>query len=479
MNKRKIVKFTEEEKNYLIKNYPYKQTWELAEKLNVSVKKINGFAYYHKLKKAPDFQIIRADGKFDYKQADYIIENFGDKTNQEIADYLECKVTDVSAFARTRNLKKNSEIYKGSNRISPFQKQFILDNYETMTNVEISMKLYLPISTIQSYAFYHGKKKSKKVITFQNQGKLTIEQKKYIIDNFAFMKTKDIANFLNVSEKQVKNYANSRKLTKNIEVAYKNDHYFEYCLENCENDRDKICKRAEVLLNESELYKSKYGKYKVNQDYFERIDTEWKAYWLGFLYADGCVVMRNQNGKMKYALSLALSSIDKNHVEKFSRSLQSDAPIKVALTNYKDKKYAKIVVNNKKICEDLSRLGCVPTKTLVLSFPVSSQVPDNLLRHFIRGYFDGDGCIHVNKEKRECSINFIGTLEFLTRLQSILEKECGFRPVKIQKKKNNKAYALQYGHLKSIEKFYRYLYKDCNIMLDRKFEKFNSVFSLE
>lgn len=479
MSKRKIVKFTEEEKEYLIQNYPYKQTWELAEKLNVSVKKINGFAYYNKLKKAPNFQVIRIDGKFDYKQADYIIENFGNKTNQEIADYLECSVTEVSAFARTHNLKKDNEIYSGGNKISPVQKQFILDNYETMTNVEISMKLRLPITTIQSYAFYHGKKKSKEVVTFQNQGKLTLEQKKYIIDNFSTMSTKDISNFLGISEKQVKSYANNRKLTKSVEIAYKNDHYFEHCLEKCEDDSNKICKQVEVLLDESKLYKSKYGKYKVNQDYFEKIDTEWKAYWLGFLYADGCVIMKNQSGKMKYALSLALSSIDENHIKKFAHSLQSNAPVKVALTNYKDKKYARLVVNNKKICEDLAKLGCVPTKSLILSFPDSNQVPNNLLRHFIRGYFDGDGCVHISKEKRECSISFLGTVDFLTKLQFVLEKECGFRPVKLQKKKNNKAYALQYGYLKSVEKFYQYLYKDCNIMLDRKFEKFNSVFSLE
>lgn len=479
MAKRKIVKFTEEEKDYLMKNYPYKQTWELAEKLNVSVKKINGFAYYHKLKKASDFHNIRVDGKFDYKQADYILENFSNKTNKEIATYLGCKTSEVAAFARTHNLQKASEIYKGNSKITPKQKQFILDNYENMTNVEISMKLRLPISMIQSYAFAHGIRKSVEVVRFQNQGNLTLEQKKFIIDNYSSMNNKDICNCLGITNQQLRNYANNRKLTKNIEVAYKNDHYFEKCLEKWKDDSNKVCKIKEPLIENEALYKSKYGKYTVNQDYFEKIDNEWKAYWLGFLYADGCVTIKNQNGKMKYALSLALCSEDKAHIEKFAHSLQSNAPIKVNPTNYKDKKYVRLLITNKKICEDLSKLGCIPLKTLTLIFPKIGQVPDNLLRHFIRGYFDGDGCVHINKKKREASINFVGTLEFLTKVQQILEKECDFRPVKLQRKKNNKAYSLQYGYLRSIEKFYRYLYKDCNIMLDRKFEKFNSVFSLE
>lgn len=476
MKKRTIVRFTEEEKEYLIQNYPYKQTWELAEKLGVSKKKIEGFAYYYKLKKAPEFKVIRIDGKFNYKEADYILENFGNKTNKEIAEYLNCETSAVCAFARTHNLKKSSNIYKGNSNITPKQKEFILNNYANMPTAEICKKINLSAQVIQRYAFYHGIKKSSETIKFSNQVELTFEQKKYIIDNYSKMKNKDICNFLNIDEKQLRGYASNRKLLKDFNVAYKNDGYFDKCLLKNTNDYIKICNENEPLIDENKLYKSNHSKYTVNQNYFEKIDNEWKAYWLGFLYADGCIVKQTEKGKKKNSLSVCLSVKDEEHIEKFSKSIQSNAPIKVKKTNYKNCYCAKIIINNKKICEDLINLGCVPRKSLILTFPDTKKVPKELIRHFIRGYFDGDGCIHINKEKKNIRINFIGTLSFLTELQLILEEECDFRRVKIQKK--GKAYSLQYGYMRGIENFYNYLYKNSNIVLNRKFEEFNSIFSL-
>ena len=478
--KRTIVRFTEEEKQYLFENYPHEQSWKLAAKLGVSKKKVESFAYYYKLKKAEDYHPIRIDNRFNYEQADYIIDNFANKTNQELADYLGCSTYDIAAFARGHNLQKSSKIYEGTNKLTPFQKQFILENYENMATAEICQKLRLTREEVQRYAFYHGIRKSPNMVNkFSTQGVLTLEQKQFIIDNYSKMKNKDICDALQITEEQLRRYAHNRKLTKNFDVAYKNEHYFEECLAKNVDDFSNICKVEEPMIDESKLYKSNRGKYFVNQDYFEKIDNEWKAYWLGFLYADGCVCDKNGKGKTKNMLSLSLSELDSDHVRKFAKSLQTDSPVHIQQTNYKDKKCAKLDVNNQKLCKDLIELGCVTRKSLILTFPTEEQVPDYLIRHFIRGYFDGDGCIYVNKEKRDVRINFTGTLEFLIKLQEILVKECGFRFIKIQQKKNNKAYSLQYAHLRAIENFYRYLYKDCNIVLDRKFEKFNSIFSLE
>ena len=478
--KRTIVRFTEEEKQYLFENYPHEQTWKLAAELGVSKKKIDGFAYHYKLKKADDFRVIRIDNKFNYEQADYIIENFANKTNQELADELNCSVYDIGAFARRQGLKKSNKVYERSSKLTSYQKQFILDNYENMLTAEICEKLHLSATVIRSYAFRHGVRKSPDIINkFSNQGILSLEQKQFIIDNYSKMKNKDICNILQITDEQLRGYANNRKLIKNFDVAYKNEHYFEECLAKNIDDSLNICKVEEPMIDESKLYKSNHGKYFVNQDYFEVIDNEWKAYWLGFLYADGCVCDKNGKGKSKNMVSLSLSELDANHVRKFAKSLQTDSPVYIRQTNYKNKKCANLNVNNQKLCKDLIDLGCVPRKSLTLTFPTSKQVPEHLIRHFIRGYFDGDGCIYVNKEKRNVRINFTGTLEFLTKLQEILVKECDFRFTKIQHKKNNKAYSLQYAHLRCIENFYRYLYKDCNVVLDRKFEKFNSIFSLE
>jgi len=134
---------------------------------------------------------------------------------------------------------------------------------------------------------------------------------------------------------------------------------------------------------------------------------------------------------------------------------------------------------NKKICEDLQSLGCVPNKSLILKFPTEEQVPKEFIRDFIRGYFDGDGCIHINLEKQNIQFNIMGTLEFIEEIQKIFTKKLDIRETKIQKKNDNKAYSLQYGSIMSIQKIYRYLYKDCNIYLDRKLEKFNTLLWLD
>ena len=58
---------------------------------------------------------------------------------------------------------------------------------------------------------------------------------------------------------------------------------------------------------------------------------------------------------------------------------------------------------------DLIKQGCVPNKSLILTFPNKYQVPKNLINHFIRGYFDGDGSIYEYSKTHAGSISFIGT----------------------------------------------------------------------
>ena len=146
-------------------------------------------------------------------------------------------------------------------------------------------------------------------------------------------------------------------------------------------------------------------KFKCNENFFEVIDTEEKAYWLGFLYADGCV---QQKGNY-YTTKIDLATIDRNHIEKFKKSLDSNHNI----NDYKD--HSKIVIGSKKMFNDLNNKGCVPKKTLILEFPTIEQVPEHLVHHFIRGYFDGDGTINIMKQFKTPQARFqlLGTYDFL------------------------------------------------------------------
>ena len=136
------------------------------------------------------------------------------------------------------------------------------------------------------------------------------------------------------------------------------------------------------------------SKYNIRHDYFEIIDSEEKAYILGFLYADG----HNQVDKHKVCLELQERDVEILH--KIGDLIYIDKDYK--LGSFKgceriiEGKYCmsgpskRFYIYSKKICEDLVKLGCGQNKTLKCSFP---EIPDHLIRHFIRGYFDGDGSI--------------------------------------------------------------------------------------
>ena len=151
---------------------------------------------------------------------------------------------------------------------------------------------------------------------------------------------------------------------------------------------------------------------------FEKIDTEEKAYWLGFLYADGSV------GSKEDKIELGLAEKDLKHIEKFKTFMNINNKI-----SYREKtKSYRMSFRSAKCKQDLIDKGCIPKKSLILDFPNENQVPKELQRHFIRGYFDGDGSISTPKNsygprKNGRTISFIGTQDFLQSIIDIFVNE--------------------------------------------------------
>ncbi len=313
---------------------------------------------------------------------------------------------------------------------------------------------------------------------------LTLEQKEFIITNYETMKTRDICRILNLSYEQIHSFASGNNLKKNPYASQGFKKYFEELINKRNSSNYNIEKYLgkEVEPKVQNLYKSKYGKYFVNQNYFDVIDNEWKAYWLGFLYADGTnrIAYNEKKHKMSYTVKLGLCAEDKNHLEKFKNSIQSESPIKDRMVKFNGKIYPScdLSVCNQHFSESLSLLGCVPNKSLILKFPTFNQVPDNLIRHFIRGYFDGDGCIHINLKERNVRLLFEGTEDFLTHIRDILYKNLNVKYAVIEKSQS-KAYRINYGKYADVELIYKYLYKNCNIYLDRKLKKFDTLYCLD
>jgi len=143
--------------------------------------------------------------------------------------------------------------------------------------------------------------------------------------------------------------------------------------------------------------------YSVRETVFEQIDTEEKAYWLGFLLADG-YVGDEHTGRGR--IELWLSEKDKGHIEAFGEFLQSTYPIRADAK----RKACGISIASDKMHDDLIRWGCVPRKSLVLRFP---PLPFPLCVHFIRGYFDGDGSAFLSGTSKAPTISLLGNYEFL------------------------------------------------------------------
>ena len=217
------------------------------------------------------------------------------------------------------------------------------------------------------------------------------------------------------------------------------------------------------LLNKHKI-KSRGNKqgYPRDEFYFNKIDTEEKAYWLGFLYADGCVHSNN------YEISVNIT--DREHVEKFKTAIKA---FNHSITETQDKRFqnAKTLyqfsIRDKQLHQDLIKWGCIPQKSLLIN--KIPNIPRDYVSHFLRGYFDGDGSLHYLRGTNNYRISFVGTKDFLNDIQKELQTN-----VSLQSNIAGKAYVLQIAGRRQIERILNYLYNNSkeNNRLNRKYQKY-------
>lgn len=204
-----------------------------------------------------------------------------------------------------------------------------------------------------------------------------------------------------------------------------------------------------------------FGDYNIvvdfNENFFQDIENENQAYWLGFIMADGCVTERSANSK---CLEIHLQYADENHLQKWHKEVNAKQKI-----HRSRRASVKSILFSKKMCNDLGNLGCTPRKTLTLQFP---DIKDNLFPHFIRGYFDGDGCLYYNRKSDKYRISFSGTPHFLQKIQQILG-------TKVKMKSFSKIHIIDIGGRHQVKRILHYMYDNATIYLDRKMEKANAL----
>jgi intein-encoded DNA endonuclease-like protein len=226
----------------------------------------------------------------------------------------------------------------------------------------------------------------------------------------------------------------------------------------------KLLKREniEIVLNNQQ--------FTYNETFFDVIDTEEKAYWLGFLFADGYVSI-----SPKHIVELCLAESDRTHVEKFRDIMCREKPVAYKESKQNGKVFGayRFSIINKYMVNKLVMLGCTPRKSLSLRMP---EIGKDVKRHFIRGYFDGDGSLGLYGCKASAGI-CCGSKEFLLELQNILSEEVlNFTQVKVlNSRRTPNVYSFTKGGKDSVIVWLDYMYEGSTVHLNRKYEKYLSI----
>jgi hypothetical protein len=225
-------------------------------------------------------------------------------------------------------------------------------------------------------------------------------------------------------------------------------------------------------LNNLRHLKTVKSKYSCDHYFFSR-NNEQSFYWAGFIAADGCVFKRNNDSKQ---LIISLAEKDLHHLNMFKNHINYDGIIsssttKHSLTNPKwnDSKKNTLSIASAQLFEDLKRFNIIPNKTLVYSMP-KWLISHELANHFIRGYFDGDGCIWFHKGLTpKAGIEFRGTLDMLNQIKLVLENEIHINS-KVLPKISNGIHQIKFSGNRICYEIKDFLYKNATVYMKRKFD---------
>lgn len=234
------------------------------------------------------------------------------------------------------------------------------------------------------------------------------------------------------------------------------------------------------------FYKKNGSKRMIRHDFFKNINTELQSYLLGFYAADGSV------DEKRKTFRIHLSKKDKELVDLYKEIICPEARtfvVKQHITTGREK--SKIIahesygidINSSILVNDLNNLNYGYKKTYSnLSLPI---IDEELIRHFIRGYFDGDGCITgwMSYENNK-SDRFRYSFDIQAKTESLLNDIiCYFEKYNVKINLNyitrDDMFRIKTSSKNDIKKIYNILYNNSNFYLSRKFNKFNYYVNTE
>jgi len=226
-----------------------------------------------------------------------------------------------------------------------------------------------------------------------------------------------------------------------------------------------------LILKERGIKSNRKNRYTLNESYFKHCDTERKAYWLGYLYADGFVGDEHYNN-----IVFSQKQTDGYVIEQFAKDIEFTGQLRVSQPSAGtfENGLPQVVINfsSPTMARDLKKLNMFPRKSMTMELlpPIAPQ----LMRHFVRGYFDGDGSIHESirnyykgREYYSYHWNIIGTLPFNLKVASLLPVKSSMRDSHTPEMKY-----LNIDSNKKIKELYHFLYDDATFFLKRKHDIF-------
>jgi hypothetical protein len=407
----KIKNYTQEELEYIRENYINMTARELATKLNKSIGSINSATRKMGLIKQPH-------NEWTEQEIDFLQNNYIDMTSEEISQYVNHSIDAINTMRDKLNLVRNKNW-------SDEEIKFLQDNFESTLFCELSKILGRTEGAIRAKCFD---------LNLFKKTPWSEDEINFVKENYMEMKTSDISQMLN-------------RTMNSIEL-----------------------KAARMGLK-------KYP-YICDYHYFDKIDTEEKAYWLGFLTADGWI---NHSKKTNAGVTgIELQYGDINHLKKFNKSIGGNYQItdrwrECSLSKKdKDKKHHMCCIRifSLTMYNTLKNLGFSNDKSYDFHMP---DLSNDLIRHYIRGYFDGDGCFCFTN--KSFGVNFItASYSLYQDILSILET--------LSINTSNHIFINEFGttmyrpeicKLNDKIKFLDWIYQDCNIYLDRKYKKYLKV----
>lgn len=226
-------------------------------------------------------------------------------------------------------------------------------------------------------------------------------------------------------------------------------------------DRNNIPRQSYTIRNR---------KYSRNSFYFDSIDTPNKAYTLGLIFADG----NNFTGGRHYTITIVLQEEDKDVLERIRKEIEYEAPLKYCDMKKKKETYQntyKLVIYDEHMSKQLIELGVINNKSLKIKFP--NYISDELIPHFIRGYFDGDGGIYYDFKRNKARTSLCGTYDFISHVSEILHR-IGIHNYIYHPKQSgdSNTYVMQTCGNKSSYQFLTWLYTNADIKMERKYQRY-------